>query len=425
MAKGIPDRLELLEVVHSFQRPSNYKDTMCGGQVGGIQMSEARPVASYSWADDVPFPTIIVPGAPRTWTKYPPRKVKPKYGKQYRDQNAARMSTVNKSPLMPIFAAAEAMGNLNELKGHDIITDRNGLRKLFRWAMGTGNGNPFRIDVQLAGKTCLFTRRDPTNVERSFPGSGREYGFAYEAAATVSSDRSTSHHRIISYVSRIGSMELQPADGVQRLGDITLLVRCEVDACLGTKPSIPAKASTSTPTSGRPLFSSVAQKGLPTGQQSSSKMRMHQLSRKPAGRFSAGLTVRLSTSEVLVPQHDLIEIKTYKTKVYWTDAYPQLRLGQTQLVYTVQHTEEHFAVPEKTNVGDENNSAMMKNAEWFDENVVMLHAILEQILAVVREQGDGAALSLVQENGQLVLMKRKALKNRVVEDAVLSFLQEE
>jgi hypothetical protein len=133
--------------------------------------------------------------------------VKPTSGKYYIDMNAARMNSLSRSPLMPIFASAEAYGSLSNLKGHDIITDRNGLRKLYRWARGTGNGQSFdfRIDVQLAGNTCLFTRREPKNVSRSSPGN-LVYGFSYEKAATTVAGDSKGchgHHRIISYVSNV------------------------------------------------------------------------------------------------------------------------------------------------------------------------------------------------------------------------------
>ena len=119
--------------------------------------------------------------------------------------NAARMNGLSRNPLMPIFASAEAFGSLGNLKGHDIITDRNGLRKLYHWARGIGNGrsSDFRIDVQLAGNTCLFTRREPKNVSRSGLGN-IDYGFSYEKAATTVTRDSKGchgHHRIISYVS--------------------------------------------------------------------------------------------------------------------------------------------------------------------------------------------------------------------------------
>jgi len=37
----------------------------------------------------------------------------------------------------------------------DIVSDRNNLRKLFRWATGATDEKSFRIDVERAGQTCL------------------------------------------------------------------------------------------------------------------------------------------------------------------------------------------------------------------------------------------------------------------------------
>ncbi|KAI3608040.1 geranylgeranyl pyrophosphate synthetase [Moniliophthora roreri] len=400
MKKGIPNRSELLETVYTFSRPS--ESDRASDNLERIHISEVRVVASYSWAD-TSVPTIVVPGTPRVWTNHPARKVKPDSGKTYIDKNAARMSSLNRSPLMPIFTAAEALGSLNDLKGHDIVTDRNGLRKLYHWARGNGGGSPFRIDVQLAGSTCLFTRREPKNVTRIQPGGGsKEYGFAYETAATISSESSSGHHRIISY----------------KLADIGLLVRCEIDACLGTGNT--AKATK--PGNSKRSFSTVAQSPHPAFQVVPKGSGLHN-TMKPT-KFSAGLNVRLSTSQGFVPQDQLIEIKTYRTKIEWYKVYTQLALGQTPLIYTAQHTGENFAVPEKYNVSDPDNATMVKHARWFEDGLVMLHDILKQILSAVRERGDGAVLSLVQEGGQLKLVERQPLKNKVVEEAVLRLFRD-
>lgn len=82
----------------------------------------------------------------------------------------------------------------------DIVTDRNNLRKLTRWA-GGGEVRDFRIDLQLAGKkTVLMNRWEKRNREMF---NGRTYGFSFEKASTNYAPEckdSAGHHRIVTYV---------------------------------------------------------------------------------------------------------------------------------------------------------------------------------------------------------------------------------
>lgn len=106
------------------------------------------------------------------------------------------------SPLTPIFAAIDDLHeNKYKFEELDIVSDRNNLRKLFRWATGATDEKSFRIDVERAGQTCLFTRREEMDAEtvKGFKG----YGHKYEEAATMhppGGEKATGHHRIISIV---------------------------------------------------------------------------------------------------------------------------------------------------------------------------------------------------------------------------------
>jgi hypothetical protein len=102
-------------------------------------------------------------GSPGIWSTVQPRRVPKDSGLVYVDQNAYRMGSAA-SPLIPMFAAIDDLGGYN-FKGLDLVTDRNNLRKLLRWATGVATGNDFRIDVDLAGQTCLFTRCEEKDAE--------------------------------------------------------------------------------------------------------------------------------------------------------------------------------------------------------------------------------------------------------------------
>lgn len=118
----------------------------------------------------------------------------------YVDQNAARMGSKG-SPLNPLFAALKAMNKTEEIADHDLITDRNSLRKLFRWASGSADEKDFRIDVERVGETCVFTRREDHDVE--YIKEFRGFGQSYKDEATTPAkecETATGHHRIVSMV---------------------------------------------------------------------------------------------------------------------------------------------------------------------------------------------------------------------------------
>lgn len=109
---------------------------------------------------------------------------------------------------MPVFAAIDDLHENNyKYEELDIISDRNNLCKLLRWATGVTDKKDFRIDVECAGQTCLFTRHEEADVEtvEGFKG----YGHTYKEAATrlpSGCERATGHHRIISIVRLIPSL---------------------------------------------------------------------------------------------------------------------------------------------------------------------------------------------------------------------------
>ncbi|KIJ67775.1 hypothetical protein HYDPIDRAFT_107268 [Hydnomerulius pinastri MD-312] len=74
-----------------------------------------------------------------------------------------------------------------------------------------------------------------------------------------------------------------------------------------------------------------------------------------------GLDVKLASPRSLIPQSNLIEIKTrsYKKDFNWTDIYPQLFLSQTAYLYVGFHDRGNFSPVEKIQL----NSDAMKDHE--------------------------------------------------------------
>ena len=149
---------------------------------------------------DLPLTAL---GAPRLWSENPlPIQIAPDIGERFIDQNGSRMKG---RPLIPLVKAVEKVTAGRFAWGDvDFVTDRNNLRKLWRWSNGSesvSKRGPFRIDTQLVGKTILFKRVDRAVTERM---SGYTFGFNFEEKFTVPAqgcEGTTGHHRIINYVS--------------------------------------------------------------------------------------------------------------------------------------------------------------------------------------------------------------------------------
>lgn len=149
----------------------------------------------------------VCSGSPAIWTgRAVPFTLKPDDGSVFVDQNTARMSEY---PMLPLFAAVDEIYGQKaappvDWPKVDVITDRNGLRKLLRWlnpSLGK-DIRDFRIDVQLVGtKTLVLNRWEGRSQE---PPSGRTYGFGFENATTRAAPGCppSGHHRAITYVSR-------------------------------------------------------------------------------------------------------------------------------------------------------------------------------------------------------------------------------
>jgi hypothetical protein len=114
-------------------------------------------------------------------------------------------------PMLPLFAAADAMCDDGkkapppvDWPDVDVITDRNGLRKLLRW-LSPSQGREtrkFRIDVELVGTKTIVLNRWEGRVHD--PPTGKSFGIAFEAATSRAAPGCprSGHHRTITYVRR-------------------------------------------------------------------------------------------------------------------------------------------------------------------------------------------------------------------------------
>ena len=175
---------------------------------------------------------------------------------------------------------------------------------------------------------------------------------------------------------------------VQKFGSLSILVGFTADACIEPKKNDEDDFLAS--------FSSLSLGGKA---EKTAKLD------EPTSESPTGLNIKRTASS-LVPQSDLIEVKTRSMhrEPNWKEIYPQLFLSQTAWLYMAKHSRGAFEPVEKISLtGDE----MKPYAEMMEGTLGKLKNLLKAIFKAVREQGEGVPLSLVRQGGTLSLWRRK------------------
>ncbi|ESK83892.1 geranylgeranyl pyrophosphate synthetase [Moniliophthora roreri MCA 2997] len=357
-----------------------------------VEFKNVQYVGSYNWIEGTGTgSTIIVPGSPPQWTEKPtPYDVPADRGEVFVDQNGFRVPSATLLPLMvAVDQHAEDQGKTFDWSFIDIVTDRNGLRKLMRWIRGGTDVRDFRIDLQLAGKTVLFNRWEKQTKEQM---SGYTYGFNFEKANTKhrgDCEKSTGHHRIVKY----------------DFGGIKMVVRFEVDACL-QKPSTGRQKSKLLPhasSSADDALDSITA-GLANTTISSSSTTSKIV---PAGDRK----LIVEKGGEVIPQDSVIELGTISQRrltsgqLDWEEKLPQLLLSQTPLHYLGVHERGRFMEVQKRQVS---SSELQGVKRRIDPVIKQLKSALEDIKRMVTQHGERARLSLVCRNGRLEVFERQS-----------------
>ncbi|KAF8272615.1 hypothetical protein EI94DRAFT_1717948 [Lactarius quietus] len=333
-------------------------------------IDNVKYVASYNWTK-AEKPTIIVPGSPAIWTERDiPFQLEPDDATVYVDQNTAQLSQY---PMLPLFAAADAIHGPEatppvDWTSVDVVTDRNGLRKLLRW-LNPSSGREvrdFRIDVQLVGtKTLVLNRWESPANETAMTSPAPDCP-------------SSGHQRAITY----------------DMFNMKMIVRCGVDACLPASPN-----------------TSAATKSI----DDSDSDLADALSNVPQD----SLVEVMSRSVFFLDQLD------------WNEIYPQLVLSQTSALRMGVHQRGEFIELREwqldrpaTEASEETSlqSGTQKGADVLDLSaqrqetavqVVRLAKVLQSIqkLAIARGPGPEGSFSLVCEDGKLRVYARKKVED--------------
>jgi hypothetical protein len=336
-------------------------------------------------------------------------------GENLVDQNTSRLGDY---PMLALFAAADAIHDDKapvDWPTVDVITDRNGLRKLLRW-LNPSVGREvrdFRIDVQLVGSKTIILRRWES-FERQ-PQIVRSFGFAFEEAMTRPAPEcpASGHHRAITYVRQEFVYISEVLECAYLLGQpqdmhgLKMIVRFEVDACSSADASTPTATRSQTPNPKR------SEKKTPAGS-------VDELADALGGiNLSTSATppkpiLNIVRAGTQIPQDSILELATrskyYVDQLDWNEIYPQLALSQTPTLHLGVHERGTFIDLREWCVDGPGASAGASTAPDLTEQrqetatqMVRLARVLEDVqeLAIVRGPGPAGSFSLVCEDGKL------------------------
>ncbi|KAE9396977.1 hypothetical protein BT96DRAFT_823934 [Gymnopus androsaceus JB14] len=364
---------------------------------GSVKIENLQYIASYNWIKGPgDQPTIIVPGSPPEWQNIaPPYTVTADTGKSFVDQNGHWLPSATLAPLVVAVNTQQAeTGNPSNFdwSSVDLVTDRNGLRKLLRWITGPTEEREsmrtikdFRIDMQLAGeKTMLFNRWEKRTEEEC---SGFTFGYNFEKKTTVPAndcEKSTGHHRIIQY----------------DLNGFKIVVRFEVDACLPpTDPVVDRNESFDVDQ----LASTLATTSISSPQRPQST----KFTSIPVG---ATRILQVAKGGSVTPQSSLIELTTRSQRrladLRWEESFPQLFLSQTPYHYLGVHQSGRFVEVQKRDLGKD--PELLKAEKMSEMNLKKLRVALELIREIVVDAGEEGRLSLVCRDGKLEVYERRS-----------------
>ncbi|KAI0693837.1 hypothetical protein C8T65DRAFT_585445 [Cerioporus squamosus] len=365
-----------------------------------VKPEAVKYLGSYNWVEEEQ-PTIIVPGSPPEWRNRAfPYRVPYDTGVRFVDQNGFRMGGA--SCLLPLFRAVDIVSEENadttiDWSAVDIVTDRNGLRKLMRWLQysGADSAEPlkeWRIDLQLGGeKTVLMHRWEKRQREVAAPPkSGCGHNFERESTTPAKGcERSTGHHRIVQYT----------------FCGLKMVVRFEVDACL------PQPDATSTTRTRRSQPSTTSATSTNVDSLTDIMLNLNVASTTGTSRVpSQASDIAVIRAGTQVPQSSIVELTTrsekYIDEFSWAEQYPQLLLSYTPHLFLAAHNRGTFERMIEHKLGSDELRNIENNAR-IQRSFRQLAAALRAIQELVKDHGQRGRLTLVcQQDGSLKVYQR-------------------
>jgi hypothetical protein len=200
-----------------------------------------------------------------------------------------------------------------------------------------------------------------------------------------------------------------------------MLVRFKCDACL------PRKITTSTSNGlGNQISMNDPLDELTAGLQ---KLKVNKSNTTtvtdsgPASNQSSLTIITRGSSGSLVPQSDILELKTCSSKSAitfdWADAYSQLILSQTPNILLCVHFCGEFQEIRQRTLAELETEPLARKAR---ENLGKLRNVLVTIQTMMIEEGEGARASLIcRSGGEITVYKREGTETCLPKEALEKF----
>ncbi len=295
-------------------------------------------------------------------------QLKPDSEDVFRDINAARYPTFPTEPTVRSILALQPNFNLGSV---DVMACGSTMGNLLRFV--GSKSKPFRFDVDFAGGTVFFIRKEnsPTEVITDIRGYGHTFPNTY---TTWDSDvwNSCSHQRVIKY----------------EFGGLRFLVRSEADGYV----KLPTFEKTNN--TRYPLIDAMGSMAV----------------------SSAGLSpdekLLVQMQGTAVPQDQIFDIKTRSGRCIFdmNDILPRLWVNQTSKFLLAYHQHGLFDKPEVVDIRKD-------ILDWQKNNSKLLgrfQALIKRILDCVRDSSHQQLEVSWNGNGPLIISKQIGSERRVL-----------
>ncbi|KAF8455801.1 hypothetical protein BDZ91DRAFT_746219, partial [Kalaharituber pfeilii] len=305
---------------------------------GRITKEGYELLASYNWVERDGVPKIVVPGSPARWNPPTlPAWLTPDQGRSFIDQNSFRHPSC---PFLPLFLSLWTLRPTYSLLPVSLITDRNTLRKLFRFVCADPNHvHDFKLYIQVVHNTVILNRWEPQTVHIARPGE-RSYGHGFHDAFSKYGkevEGSKGHNRVARYRFSADAYLGRNSPYLKKTVDVgKVQEKREPERA----PEKGGKAKLATP----PSSAGVAVNYLDTAQ--------------PRPPPPLPTIVPIHRAGHLIPQSHILEIKTrsllYCSAIDLTDQIPQMYFSHTTNLFVGYHQRGSFSRVDPDALDDDN-----------------------------------------------------------------------
>lgn len=194
-----------------------------------------------------------------------------------------------------------------------------------------------------------------------------------------------------------------------------MLVRFKCDACLSKKAPGGAQSQSVKHDPLDTLTASLQKLTVKTSSSGSTTMKIPALK---------GASLTLLTRGTLVPQADLLELKTRSIRSVggfdWDDTYTQLLLSQTPNIFLCVHERGKFLEVRKKKLEEIETEEMARKVQ---KSLKKLRKVLGAIQAMIKEKGDGVKLSLVCKPGAEMIVYKRTTQETCLPQEILDKFQ--